>query len=71
MRVAIVKTIIELVEQGDLHRAVDILLNYYDKSYTHSASKHKIYKPTSVSLPSAEAGENATILINKVLEISA
>ncbi len=65
-----VKTIIELVEQGDLHAAVDILLKYYDQSYAHSASKHKVNKPISVSLSSAEPGENAQILINKVLEIS-
>ena len=66
-----VKTAIELVEQGDLHSAVDILLNYYDESYAHSASKHKINQPISVSLPSAVPAECAKILINKVLEISA
>jgi tRNA 2-selenouridine synthase len=65
-----VKTAIELVEKGDLHAAVDILLNYYDKYYAHSASKYKIKKPVLVSLPSAEPADNARILINKVLEIS-
>ena len=66
-----VKTTVDLVEQGDLHGAVDMLLKYYDESYTHSASKHKIYQPISVSLPSALPDDNAMILINKVLEISA
>ena len=61
---------IELVEQGNLPEAVDILLNYYDKYYAHSASKYKVSKPISVSLPSADPKENASILINKVLEIS-
>lgn len=61
---------IELVEQGNLPEAVNILLNYYDKYYAHSASKYKVSKPISVSLPSADPKENASILINKVLEIS-
>lgn len=65
-----VNTTIELVEQGDLHGAVDILLKYYDQSYAHSASKHKVNKPVSVSLSSAEPIENARVLINKVLETS-
>jgi tRNA 2-selenouridine synthase len=68
---ASMKSAIELVEQGKLHEAVDILLNYYDKYYAHSASKYKVNKPISISLPSVEPGENARILINKVLEISA
>ena len=65
-----VKTTIELVEQGDLHAAVDILLQYYDKSYAHSASKHKVNKPIVVNLPSRDPKQGAQVLINKVLEIS-
>ena len=66
-----VKTTIELVEQGDLNAAVDILLQYYDKSYAHSASKHKVNKPIMVNLPSGDPKQSAQVLINKVLEISA
>jgi tRNA 2-selenouridine synthase len=65
-----VKTAIELVELDDLHAAVDMLLQYYDKSYAHSASKHKLHKPVLVSLLSASPKENAHVLINKVVEIS-
>jgi tRNA 2-selenouridine synthase len=65
-----VNSVIELVEQGDLHAAVDILLKYYDRSYSYSATKHKVHKPILVSLPSVSPKENAQVLIHKVAEIS-
>jgi tRNA 2-selenouridine synthase len=65
-----VKITIDLVEQSDLHAAVDILLKYYDQSYAHSASKHKVNKPIVVNLPTQDPKQSAQVLINKVLEIS-
>ena len=64
-----VKTTIALVEQGDLHAAVDILLTYYDKSYAHSATKYKVNRPVVVKTSSSDPKQNARILIDKVLEI--
>lgn len=61
---------IDLVGEGDLPGAVGILLNYYDQSYAHSASKHKLNRPVTVSLSSADPDDNAKTLMDKVMEIS-
>jgi tRNA 2-selenouridine synthase len=65
-----VKSIVNLVEAGNLHGAVDLLLKYYDKSYGYSASKFKTKKPICVNLPTDDRKESAEILINKIGEIT-
>jgi tRNA 2-selenouridine synthase len=64
-----VKQAISYVEEGDLHGAVGLLLQYYDKYYAHSASKYKLNKPLSVKLGSSSTEENAQIIINQTSEL--
>jgi tRNA 2-selenouridine synthase len=61
---------IKLIEQGDLPAAVNILLNYYDKSYGYSATKYKVNEPTAISCPTNCADKNAQRLMAKALELS-
>jgi tRNA 2-selenouridine synthase len=64
-----IKEVIEFVELGNLPEAVDLLLNYYDKTYAHSADKYKQGKVVNVSLESADAQVNARILMNCLPEL--
>lgn len=57
------------VKEGDLNSAVDLLLNYYDKYYAHSASKYKLHKPNCIKLDTDDADKNAEILINQISEL--
>lgn len=64
-----VQQAVSFVEEGDLSKAVDLLLNYYDKYYAHSASKYKLHKPNSIKLNTDDANKNAEILINQISEL--
>lgn len=64
-----IDTITECIDSGNLERAVDLLLDYYDKTYAHSASKYKHNKPLPVSLSSDDPARNARILLNQVYEL--
>lgn len=62
-------TITDHIKKGKLEQAVDLLLNYYDRSYAHSATKYKLHKPVMVSLTSQDPMQNAQTLLNQVYEL--
>lgn len=62
--------IIDYVNNGKLYKAVDILLNYYDKSYDHSAMKYKLSKPITLQLDTDNLAINAQKLIDSILVAS-
>lgn len=61
---------ISFVEQGNLKDAVDILLDYYDKSYEYSSTKYKKLKPRVVELDSMNPDINSGKLLGYILEKS-
>lgn len=61
-----VKKVIEFIQDGQLHHAVDLLLTYYDKSYTFSQEKYKDTDPILISSESGDALENAKLILRKV-----
>jgi tRNA 2-selenouridine synthase len=64
-----VKKVIGFIEEGKLHQAVDLLLNYYDKSYTFSQEKYKDSNPLVIRSESGDAFENAELILKEVNHI--
>jgi len=61
-----VKKVIQFIEEGELHQAADLLLKYYDKSYTFSQDKYKDAKPITIRSQSADALENAKLILKEI-----
>lgn len=61
-----VKKVVRFIEEGHLHQAADLLLTYYDKSYTFSQEKYKDVKPITVQSQSGDAFENAKLILNEI-----
>ncbi len=55
---------IEAIRQKDFHRAADILLHYYDKTYTHAMTIRSPEKIYSLSLPGDDPETNAQIILS-------
>jgi len=62
---------IEAIQQGDLATATDIILEYYDKTYTYDLTKKRDVPIYSVDLEGVDIAEGVTHLIAKAQEISA
>lgn len=54
---------IEAIRQKDFQRAADILLNYYDKTYTHAMTAYS-RKLHTLSLPGNDPETNAQIILS-------
>jgi tRNA 2-selenouridine synthase len=54
---------IESVRKGEMKRAVEIVLNYYDKTYAFGLGKRDPSKVVRIKSESNDAGENAELLI--------
>ena len=61
-----VKKVIEFIESGKLPQAADLLLKYYDKSYTYSQEKYKDARPLIVRSEYGDAVENAKLILEEV-----
>jgi tRNA 2-selenouridine synthase len=61
-----VKKVVQFIEEGELHQAADLLLKYYDKSYTYSQDKYKDVKPITIRSQSGEALENAKLILKEI-----
>lgn len=65
---AAVKEAVAYIQSGELAEAVDLLLTYYDKSYSHSFSLHKERTPVKLKLESGTALEYAKTILDQTTE---
>ena len=60
----LVKEISNDIAEGNMALAVGKLLDYYDKTYSYSARKHKMKEPQHIELSRIKATENAGKILN-------
>jgi tRNA 2-selenouridine synthase len=65
---AAVKEAVAYIKNGDLAEAVDLLLTYYDKSYSHSFTHHKERTPIKLKLESGSALDYAKLILDQTTE---
>lgn len=63
------KKTIEAVEKGDFRTAIDIVLSYYDKSYTYGLGKRKDQTVLSLQLDEDNPGKSAERVIDLAMNI--
>ena len=59
---------IEAIEKGDFRTAIDIVLSYYDKTYTYGLSKRKDQTVLSLELDEDNPGRSAEKVIDFVMD---
>ena len=60
------KHVVELVKKGKLERAIELLLDYYDRNYLFSFEKYVKGKILTVKTTTADASENAELISNTI-----
>ena len=62
--------VMELVKNGNLDRAIELLLDYYDRNYRFGFEKYVKGKITMIKTTSADASENAGLILKTIKRIS-
>ncbi len=61
-----VKKVIEFIETGELSQAADLLLKYYDKSYSFSQEKYKDANPVVIRSECGDPMLNAKLILKEI-----